>query len=82
MANNPFFEEILSDTQSKPPLAQLEAVSSHPITCHLRKETDTLLSTTSFQVVVESSEVSCQPTLLQTKQPQFYLQLLFICLIF
>ncbi|CAM9918474.1 unnamed protein product, partial [Bubo scandiacus] len=29
------------------------------------------LSATSFQVVVEGDEVSPQPPLLQTKQPQF-----------
>lgn len=50
-------------------LAQLEAVSSHPITCRLRKETDTLLTATFFQVVVESDEP--QHPLLQVKQLQF-----------
>ncbi|KAK4820738.1 hypothetical protein QYF61_004419 [Mycteria americana] len=57
--------------QSKPPLAQLEAVSSRPITCYLGEETDTHLSTPSFQAVVESDEVSPQPPFLQAKQPQF-----------
>ncbi|KAK4833022.1 LOW QUALITY PROTEIN: hypothetical protein QYF61_027404 [Mycteria americana] len=56
---------------SKPPLAQLEAVSSRPITCYLGEETDPHLSTTSFQVVVESDKVSPQPPFLQAKQPQF-----------
>ncbi|KAK4824235.1 hypothetical protein QYF61_012209 [Mycteria americana] len=41
--------------RSKPPVAQLEAISSHPITCYLGEETDPHLSTTSFQA----------------KQPQF-----------
>ncbi|KAK4816524.1 hypothetical protein QYF61_017624 [Mycteria americana] len=36
---------------SKPPLAQLEAISSHPITCYLGEETDPHLSTTSFQTL-------------------------------
>ncbi|KAK4806198.1 hypothetical protein QYF61_001121 [Mycteria americana] len=35
--------------QSKPPLAQLEAISSCPIACYLGEETNTHLSTTSFQ---------------------------------
>ncbi|KAK4827132.1 hypothetical protein QYF61_014526 [Mycteria americana] len=42
-------EEIFPNIQSKPPLAQLEAISSRPITCYLGEETDPHLSTTSFQ---------------------------------
>ncbi|KAK1202130.1 FUT8 fucosyltransferase, partial [Pygoscelis papua] len=38
---------------------------------YLGEETNTHLATTPFQVVVESNEVSPQPPLLQTKQPQF-----------
>ncbi|KAK4806152.1 hypothetical protein QYF61_001075 [Mycteria americana] len=71
MLDNPFGEEIFSNIQSKPPLAQLEAISSRPITCYLGEETDPHLSTTSFQVVVESNKVSPQPPFLQAKQPQF-----------
>ncbi|KAK4824404.1 hypothetical protein QYF61_014715 [Mycteria americana] len=55
MLDNPFSEEKFPNIQSKPPLAQLEAISSHPITCYLGEETDPHLSTTSFQA----------------KQPQF-----------
>ncbi|KAK4824611.1 hypothetical protein QYF61_016880, partial [Mycteria americana] len=69
--DNTFSKEIFPNTQSKPPLAQLEAISSHPITCYLGEETDPHLSTTSFQVVGESNKVSPQPPLLQAKQPQF-----------
>ncbi|KAK4831109.1 hypothetical protein QYF61_015412 [Mycteria americana] len=64
-------EEKFPNIQSKPPLAQLEAISSCPITCHLGEETDPHLSTTSFQVAVESEKVSPQPPFLQAKQPQF-----------
>ncbi|KAK4812334.1 hypothetical protein QYF61_017111 [Mycteria americana] len=71
MLDNPFSEEIFPNTQSKPPLAQLEAISSHPMACYLGEEANTHLSTTSFQVVVESGKVSPQPPLLQAKQPQF-----------
>ncbi|KAK4818570.1 hypothetical protein QYF61_014706 [Mycteria americana] len=37
---NPFSEEKFPHIQSKPPLAQLEAISSCPITCYLGEETD------------------------------------------
>ena len=50
---------------------QPEDISSHPITSYLGEETNTHLTTTSFQVVVESSKVPPQSPLLQTKQPQF-----------
>ncbi|KAK4817018.1 hypothetical protein QYF61_025938 [Mycteria americana] len=80
MLDNPFGEKIFPSIQSKPPLAQLEAISSHPITCYLGKETNTHLATTSFHVVVESDKVSPQPPSLQTKQPQFP-QLLLIRLV-
>ncbi|KAK4831037.1 hypothetical protein QYF61_014969, partial [Mycteria americana] len=71
MLDNPFSEEKFPNIQSKPPLVQLEAISSCPITCYLGEETDPHLSTTSFQVVVESNKVSPQPPFLQAKQPQF-----------
>ncbi|KAK4815585.1 hypothetical protein QYF61_004800 [Mycteria americana] len=70
MLDNPSSEDIFPNTQSKPPLVQLEAISSGPITCYLGEETDPHLSTTSFQVVVESDKVSPQPPLLQAKQSQ------------
>ncbi|KAK4832875.1 hypothetical protein QYF61_025971 [Mycteria americana] len=71
MLDSPFGEEIFPDIQSKPPLVQLEAVSSCPMACYLGEEADTHLTTTSFQVVVESDKVSPQPLLLQAKQSQF-----------
>ncbi|KAK4818862.1 hypothetical protein QYF61_020081 [Mycteria americana] len=49
MLDNPLGEEKFPNIQSKPPLAQLEAISSCPITCYLGEETDPHLSTTSFQ---------------------------------
>ncbi|KAK4814535.1 hypothetical protein QYF61_022254 [Mycteria americana] len=63
-------KKIFPNIQSKPPMVQLEAISSCPITCYLGEETDPHLSTTSFQVVVESNKVSPQPPLLQAKPPQ------------
>ncbi|KAK4821425.1 hypothetical protein QYF61_019703 [Mycteria americana] len=70
MLDNPFSEVKFPNNQSKPPLVQLEAISSHSITCYLGEETDPHLSTTSFQAVVESRKVSPQPPFLQTKQSQ------------
>ncbi|KAK4815879.1 hypothetical protein QYF61_009930 [Mycteria americana] len=70
MLDNPLGEEKFPNIQSKPPLAQLEAISSCPITCYLGEETDPYLSTTSFQVVEESDKVSPQPPFLQAKQSQ------------
>jgi len=40
---------------------QLEAIASRPITSYLGEQTNTCLTTTSFQVVVESKKVSLQP---------------------
>ncbi|KAK4815153.1 hypothetical protein QYF61_017594 [Mycteria americana] len=58
--DNPLSEEKFPKIQSKPPLAQLEAISrDRP---HL--------STASFQAAVESDEVSPQPPFLQAEQPQ------------
>ncbi|KAK4832389.1 hypothetical protein QYF61_022244 [Mycteria americana] len=71
MIDNLFSEEILPNIHFKPLLTQLEAISSRSITCYLGEETDPHLSTTSFQVVVESNKVSPQPPFLQTEQPQF-----------
>ncbi|KAK4828375.1 hypothetical protein QYF61_026113 [Mycteria americana] len=68
--DNPFSEEKFPNIQSKPPLAQFEAISSCPITCYLGEETNPHLSTTSFQVAVESDKVSPQPPFLQAKQSQ------------
>ena len=50
---------------------QLEAISSHPIASYLGEETNICLTTTAFQVVVQSDKVSPQPPLLQTKQSQY-----------
>ncbi|KAK4815820.1 hypothetical protein QYF61_007429, partial [Mycteria americana] len=71
MLPNPFSEVKFPNIQSKPPLVQLEAISSCPITCYLGEETDPHLSTPSFQVVVESNKVSPQPPFLQAEQSQF-----------
>ena len=70
MPDRSFTKEIFPNIQSKPPLIQLEAISSRPIASYLEEETNTCLTTTSFQVVVESDKVSPEPLFLQTKHPQ------------
>jgi len=45
---------------------QLEAIASRPIAGYLGEETNTCLTTATFQVVVESDKVPPQPPLLQT----------------
>lgn len=69
MHDNPFLEEILSDIQPEPPLAQLEALSSCPVPCCLGEGTDTHLATPAFQVVVERNKVPLEPPFLQADQP-------------
>jgi len=70
MPDHSFSKEIFPNIYSKPPLMQPEAIASCPIASYLGEETNTCLTTTSFQVVVESDKVYPQPPLLQTKQPQ------------
>ncbi|KAK4832219.1 LOW QUALITY PROTEIN: hypothetical protein QYF61_021066 [Mycteria americana] len=50
LLNNPFGKEMFPNVPWKPPLAQLEAVSSRPVACYLGEETDPLLATASFQL--------------------------------
>jgi len=55
---------------------QREAIPSRPIAGYMGEEANSPLITTSFQVVVESDEVSPEPPLLQIKLslfPQLFL---------
>jgi len=70
MSDHSCRKDVFPNIQSKPPLVQLEAIASHPIASYLGEEINTCLTKPSFQVVVESSKVTPQPPLLQTKQPQ------------
>ncbi|KAK4828478.1 hypothetical protein QYF61_026703 [Mycteria americana] len=67
---NPFREEIFPNIQSKPPLAQLEAISSRPITCYLGEETDPHLSTTSFQTSALDPSPALLPFFARAPAPQ------------
>jgi len=46
MSDRSFSKELFSNIQPKPPLMQLEAISSHPIAGYLGEETDTRLTAT------------------------------------
>ena len=61
MSDHSFSKEIVPNIQSKPPLTQLEAIAPHPIAGYLGEETNTCLTTTSFQVIVESTKLSTAP---------------------
>ena len=69
--DNSSSNKIFPNIQSKPPLMQLEAISSCRITCYLGEETSAQLTTTTIQVAVESSKVPPQPPFLQAEQSQF-----------
>jgi len=56
MSDHSFSKDIFPHIQSKPPLMQLEAIASCPVSRYLGEETNTCLTTTSFQVVVESDK--------------------------
>ena len=71
MSDHSLSKEIFPNIQSKPPLMQLEAIASRPINSYLGEDTNSCLTTTSFQVVVGSDKVPPQPPLLQTEQLQF-----------
>lgn len=45
MPDHTYSEEIFSNVQSKPPLAQPEIISSYPVTCYLEEETNSHLAT-------------------------------------
>ena len=71
MLDNPFSEEFFPNIQSKPPWCNLRPF---PLVLSLvtwEKRPDPHLPTTSFQVVVESNQVSPEPPPLQAKQSQF-----------
>ena len=60
--------EIFPNIQPEPPLAQFEAIPSHPIASYMGEESNPHLTTTSLQVAVESNKVIPEPPLLQAEQ--------------
>jgi len=60
MPDHSFSKDIFPNIQTKPPLIQLDAITTGSIASQLGGETNTCLTTTSFQVVVESNKA---PTL-------------------
>ena len=71
MSDHSFNKDFFPNKQPKPPVVKLETISSRPVSSYLGEEINTPFTTASFQVVVESNKVPPQPSLLQTKQPQF-----------
>jgi len=64
-------EDFFPNIQPEPLLVQLKLITSCPIASYLGEETNSPSpATTSFQVVVESDEVSPELLLLQTKESQ------------
>lgn len=63
-----FRAEIVPNVQSKPSLVQLETVSMHPITYHLRKIGQ---CSPSLQPPLRKSQRGMRSPLSQTEQPQF-----------
>ena len=49
MPDRSISEDIFPNIQSKPPLTQLKVIASRPIAGYLGEETNTHLTTTSFQ---------------------------------
>ena len=62
-----FVEDFFPNIQPEPPLEQTEAISSRPIASYTGEEADLHLTTTCFQGVIESDEVSPEPPLLFSK---------------
>lgn len=60
MLNLLFNKEILPDAQPKPPLAQLQAISSFPVPDCLGEEANPHLDTISFQAIVGSNKVTSE----------------------
>jgi len=59
----PFREVVFPNVQPESSLAQLEAIPTSPITSYRREESDPQLTTTSLQVVTDSSKVFPEPPL-------------------
>jgi len=70
MSDHSFSKDFFPNIYSKSPLMQFEAIASCPIASYLGDETNTCLTTTSFQVVVEGNKVRSQPPLLQIEQSE------------
>ena len=64
---------LLFQFQPESPLVQLEAIPSSPVAIYEGEEADPHFITASFQVVVESYNVSPEPLLLQNKQSHNFL---------
>jgi len=72
--DHPFREVTFPNVQAEPSQAQLEAIPSSPISGYMREEASPQLTTTSLQVVIESSKVSLElPQYILSWHPSLYL---------
>ena len=62
MPDYSFGEELFPNVHTEPLLVQLEAIPFSPVTSYRGEEADPHLTTSSFQVVVESDKVSPEPS--------------------
>lgn len=69
--NQPLHKKILPNVQSKPVLVRLETMSVCPVTCHVRKETGTLLAAASFDAVVETMKSLLRFLFARLNKPNF-----------
>lgn len=70
MFDHPHSKGIFPNIESKPPLAQLCAVSSCPIIGHQGEEISISISASPPQEVVERKQITSWPPFLQTRQPK------------
>ena len=70
-SDHSFGEEIFPNIQPELPLVQHEAIPFTLIANYMGAEADCHFTAASLQVVVESSNVTLEPPLIQTKQCQF-----------
>ena len=57
MPHHPFGEEIFPNIQLEPPLVQLETIPSSRIASYVGEEAEPHLTTTLFQVIVDTYDV-------------------------
>jgi len=55
--SHPFCKEVFPDIQPKLTLAQLEAISPCPVTCHQGEETNPTLTAITFQVFEDPAQL-------------------------
>lgn len=81
MQDNAYSKESVPNGQPTSSLIQRRAISSCLVAYYMGEGDDPHLATVSFQVVVESNEVTPEPPFLQSKHPLLPSQPLLITLV-